>query len=101
MSFQRLTIFMLSLQEISGDNKLVSLVEDWNAFEKCCAERTGFYQVIEDCEKIEVRVLSGRLGFKKGFPSQNNKLLNNILQFCKTRGYIQLSQTSPDFAFFK
>jgi hypothetical protein len=80
---------------------VVYLIEDWNAFENCCTERIGFYQLIGEGEKIEVRVLTGHAGFNKEFANQNNILLKRILRFCKTHGYIQLSQESPDFAFFK
>jgi hypothetical protein len=94
-------IFILSPQDIQGDNKLVNLIEDWGVLEEYAGEKLGFYQILAVDGNIEVRVMTGRLGFKKEFKDGNDKQLNQILDFCKKSRFIQISEHLRDEDFFK
>lgn len=63
--------------------------------------RQRFYQIIEDKEATEIHVNVGRLGFKKDFSNKEDPLLNNILDFCKSKKYIEISNSIMDEYFFK
>jgi hypothetical protein len=41
-------IFILSLQDVQGDNKLVNIIEDWDVLEEYAGEKLGFYQLLAD-----------------------------------------------------
>jgi hypothetical protein len=94
-------VFMPSLQDGLGDNKLVNLIEDWDVLEEYAGEKLGFYQLLSNDGIIEVRVQTGRIGFKKEFTAGNDPLLTKILYFCKKRRYIQISENMRDDQFFK
>jgi hypothetical protein len=94
-------VFMLSLQDLQGDNILVNLIEDWDALEEYAGEKLGFYQILDSDGKIEVRVSTGKLGFKKEFERADDPQLTKILAFCKRRRFIQISKNVRDEAFFK
>jgi len=53
---------------------LVNLVEEWEALEDYAWDKQGFYQVIGDAEAVEIRVVIGRLGFKKQFVNKRAPL---------------------------
>jgi len=80
---------------------LVNLVEDWEVLEQYAGDKQGFYQVLGDAEAVEIRVAIGRLGFKKEFDNKADPLLSRILAFCKSRGYIKISESIRDEFFFK
>ena len=86
-------------QESRGENCLVNLVEEWKVLEKYAKQ--GFYQVLGDAEAVEIRVAIGKLGFKKEFENKENALLNRILGFCRSQGYIRVSENVRDEFFFK
>ena len=46
-------VFMLSLQEMEGDNKVVNIIEDWDVLAEYAGEKLGFYQLLANDEKIE------------------------------------------------
>ncbi len=92
---------MPSLQDGLGDNKLVNLIEDWDVLEEYAGEKLGFYQLLSNDGIIEIRVQTGRIGFKKEFTAGNDALLTKILDFCKKRRYIQISENMRDDQFFK
>jgi len=92
---------MLSLQDFQGDNKLVNIIEDWNILEEYAGEKLGFYQLPENDGSFEIRVQTGRIGFKREFKDQTDELLIKILSFCRRHGYIKIYETARDEAFFK
>ncbi len=101
MALQRWILFMLSLQALQGDNKVVNLVEEWEILEEYAGEKLGFYQILDSDGKIEVRVLTGKLGFKKEYERADDAELTRILAFCKRHQFIQVSQNVRDDFFFK
>ncbi len=92
---------MPSLQDGLGENKLVNLIEDWDVLEEYAGEKLGFYQLLSNDGIIEIRVQTGRIGYKKEFTVGNDPLLTKILDFCKKRRYIQISENMRDDQFFK
>jgi len=80
---------------------LVNLVEEWKVLENYAGFKRGFYQIIDDEKAMEIRVKVGELGFKRGFGNKEDPLLINILGFCKSKGYIEVSNNIMDEFFFK
>ncbi len=80
---------------------MVNLIEDWDVLEEYAGEKLGFYQLLSNDGIIEIRVQTGRIGFKKEFTAGNDTLLTKILDFCKKRRYIQISENMRDDQFFK
>jgi len=66
-----------------------------------CAEKQGFYQLLDVDGTIEIRVCVGKLGFKKEFESGKDELLTRISDFCKSKRYIRISENIRDELFFK
>ena len=79
----------------------MNLIEDWEVLEEYAGEKLGFYQLLGNDGTIEIRVQTGRIGFKKEFKSGDDPDLLKILDFCKKRRYIQISETLRDEEFFK
>jgi serine phosphatase RsbU (regulator of sigma subunit) len=73
-------IFILSLQDLQGDNKVVNIIEDWDVLAEYAGEKLGFYQILAVDGTIEIRVQTGRIGYKKEFENGNDPLLNKILE---------------------
>ena len=95
-------IFILSLQDLQGDNNLVNIVENWEEMEAYSGQvKNGYYQIAGIDGIIEVRVQLGRLGFIKEFKDGNDVLLNRILSFCRARQYFNVSKTVREDLFFK
>src|SRR3990172_8763808 len=101
ISLQRTILFMLSLQDLQGEHNLVNLVEEWAVLEEYTVEKLGFYQKLDNDGKIEVRVSTGKLGFKKEFKRADDPELTQILAFCKRHQFIKISENVRDEAFFK
>jgi hypothetical protein len=80
---------------------VVNIIEDWGVLEEYAGEKLGFYQILEDDGSVEIRVQTGRVGFKKEFEKLDDPLLTRVLEFCKKRRYIQISQNLRDEEFFK
>ena len=80
---------------------MVNLVEDWDVLEEYAGEKLGLYQILANDGEIEIRVSTGKLGFRKTFENGNDPLLTRILTFCKKHRYIQVSETIRDEQFFK
>ena len=80
---------------------MVNLVEDWNILEEYVGGKLGFYQILAVDGSFEIRVMTGRLGYRKEFKDGNDKLLNQILDFCKKQRFIQISEHLRDEDFFK
>jgi serine phosphatase RsbU (regulator of sigma subunit) len=80
---------------------LVNLIEDWDVLEEYAGEKLGFYQLLATDGMFEIRVQTGRVGFKREFENGNAPLLNKILDFCKRHRYIRVTQKLRDEEFFK
>ena len=80
---------------------MVNLVEDWEVLEEYAGEKLGFYQILGADGNIEVRVQTGRLGFKREFDKGDDPLLIRITDFCKKRRFIQISEHLRDEDFFR
>ncbi len=80
---------------------MVNIIEDWDILEEYAGEKLGFYQYMENDKIFEIRVQTGRVGFKREFENREDPLLNKILAFCRRRGYIRVIQTTRDEDFFK
>ena len=80
---------------------MVETVKDWNILKAYAGYKQGFYQIIENQKVTEIRVNVGRLGFKKKFENKNDPMLNNILGFCKSNGYIEVSNNIMKEYFFE
>ena len=81
--------------------KLVNLVEEWEILEEYAGEKLGFYQILDSDGKVEVRVTTGKLGFKKEFERADDPELTKILTFCKRHQFIRVSENVRDDTFFK
>jgi hypothetical protein len=46
---------------------LVNIIEDWNVLDEYAGEKLGFYQLLANDEMFEIRVQTGRVGFKREF----------------------------------
>jgi hypothetical protein len=80
---------------------LVNIIEDWEVLTEYAGEKLGFYQLLSNEAIIEIRVQTGRLGYKHEFESGNDELLIKILDFCRKHCYIQIVETTRDDQFFK
>jgi len=80
---------------------LVVIVEDWAVIEEYAGEKLGFYQLLASDGMFEIRVQTGRVGFKREFENGNDPLLARILDFCRKQRYIQVSRKLRDEEFFK
>jgi hypothetical protein len=69
--------------------------------EEYAGEKLGFYQLLASDGMFEVRVQTGRVGFKSEFENGNDPLLTKILDFCRKQRYIQVSRKLRDEEFFK
>jgi hypothetical protein len=94
-------VFILSLQDLQGEHRLVNLIEDWDVLEEYAGEKMGFYQLLGTDGTFEIRVQTGRLGFKKEFEKADDPLLSKILDFCRKQRYIRISEHLRDEEFFK
>ena len=94
-------VFILSLKDLQGDNRLVNLIEDWDVLEEYAGEKLGFYQLLGSDGAFEIRVQTGRIGYKREFKVGDDPDLLKILDFCKKHRYIQISETMRDEEFFK
>ena len=94
-------LFMLSLQDLEGDNKVVNLIEDWDVLAEYAGEKLGFYQILGNDGTIEIRVQTGRIGYRKEFKAGDDPELLSILDFCKKHRYIQISEHLRDEEFFR
>lgn len=82
-------------------SNLVNIIEDWDVLEEYAGEKLGFYQLLASDGLFEIRVQTGRVGFKREFENGNDPLLTKILDFCRRHRYIRVSQTARDEQFFK
>jgi hypothetical protein len=80
---------------------LVNLVEEWKVLEGYAGNKRGFYQILENKKAIEIRVKVGELGFKRDFENKEDQLPVDILGFCKSKNYIEISNNIMDAYFFE
>ena len=80
---------------------MVNLIEDWDVLAEYAGEKLGFYQILGNDGNIEIRVQTGRIGYRKEFKTGDDPELLSILDFCKRRCYIQISEHLRDEDFFK
>jgi hypothetical protein len=80
---------------------MVNLVDDWEVLEEHAGEKQGFYQLLGVDGAIEIRVATGKLGFRKEFESGKDELLMRIQDFCKSKKFIRISENIRDEQFFK
>lgn len=79
---------------------MVNIIDEWEIIEEYAGDNLGFYQLLEADGCFEIRVQTGRLGFKKEFEGQDPELLS-ILSFCRRHRYIKVCKTTSDADFFK
>jgi hypothetical protein len=80
---------------------LVNIIEDWDVLAEYAGEKLGFYQLLNNDGVIEIRVQTGRVGYKKEFALGNDELLTKILDFCRKHRYIRVCENLRDEQFFK
>ena len=80
---------------------MVNLVENWEVIEDHAGDKQGYYQILGNDAPVEIRVHVGVVGFKREFKNKDDPLLTRILDFCKTKDYIKVSQAIRDEFFFK
>ena len=80
---------------------MVIIVEDWDVIEEYAGEKMGFYQLLASDGMVEIRVQTGRVGFKREFERADDPLLSKILDFCRKHRYIRISEHLRDEEFFK
>jgi hypothetical protein len=101
LALQRQILFIFSLQALQGEHNLVNLVEEWIILEEYTGEKLGFYQILDSDGKIEIRVSTGKLGYKKEYERADDPELTKILAFCKRHQFIRVSENIRDETFFK
>ncbi len=80
---------------------MVNLTEDWSILEEYVGEKLGFYQLLEMDDRFEIRVQTGRLGFKQEFEKRDDPQLTKIFEFCRKQHFIEISEHIRDEDFFK
>jgi len=80
---------------------LVYVVEDWEILKEYACDKQGFYQVIPGEEGIQIRVATGKLGFKKTFKDSKDPLLEKIIKFCGVQNYVKVSENIGSDYFFR
>ena len=80
---------------------MVNIIEDWDVLEEYAGGKLGFYQLLESDGSFEIRVQTGRGGFKREFEKADDPLLNKIMDFCRKHRYIRVSEHLRDEEFFR
>lgn len=80
---------------------MVNLIDDWDILEEYAGEKLGFYQLLANDGFFEIRVQTGKVGFKQEFENANDPLLARILDFCRKNRYIRVTQKLREDMFFK
>ena len=80
---------------------MVNLVEDWEVLEEYAGEKLGFYQLLKNDGKVEIRVQTGKVGFVQVFERGDDPQLVRIQDFCRRHRYIQVFQKRRDEEFFR
>ena len=93
--------FILPARDSFRCNNVVNIIENWDILAEYAGEKLGFYQILENDGITEIRVLTGRLGFKREFQSREDPVYVKIMDFCRKNRFIKISQTTRDEQFFK
>ena len=80
---------------------MVDTVNEWKTIEDYSGNKQGFYQLLESPKETEIRVHVGRLGFKRKFQNKEDPELKEILEFCKSKNFIEISSNIMDQFFFE
>ncbi len=80
---------------------MVNIIEDWGVLAEYAGGKLGFYQLLFNDGAVEIRVLTGRVGFKREFASREDPVYIKILDFCRRQRFIKVTQTARDEQFFK
>lgn len=80
---------------------MVDTVNEWKTIEAYAGNKQGFYQLLESQKVTEIRVHVGRLGFKKKFQNREDPNLKEILEFCKSKNLIEITNNIMDQFFFE
>jgi hypothetical protein len=75
---------------------VVNIIEDWDVLEEYAGEKLGFYQLLGSDGMFEVRVQTGRVGFKREFEKGDDPLLNKILELTTALDFSSDSAKEPD-----
>jgi|WetSurMetagenome_2_1015567.scaffolds.fasta_scaffold290236_1 hypothetical protein len=79
---------------------MVNIIEDWTVLEDYAGDKLGFYQLLSNEKNFEIRVQTGKLGFRREF-SANDPELEKIKDFCRRHRFIQISENLRDEYFFR
>ena len=79
---------------------MVNIIEDWDVLVEYAGDKLGFYQLLAGDKTFEIRVQTGRLGFKREFSTEDPDL-EKIKNFCEKHGFIKISEHQRDEEFFK
>jgi hypothetical protein len=86
---------------MTGNDKMVNIIEDWDILAEYAGEKLGFYQLLITDGRPEIRVQTGRVGFLKEFDNREDKDYNKILNFCRKNRFIEITRTARDDQFFR
>lgn len=79
----------------------MNLIDDWEILKEYTGGKLGFYQLREHEGNFEIRVVTGRLGIRKEYNDANDKEFKDILDFCRSHRFIQVSQYLREDEFFR
>ena len=81
---------------------MVNLIDDWDAFEGYVGDKLGYYQLIDNGNgTFEIRVQSGKLGFKREYKKRDDAELKKIIDFCDLKHFLKISESVREDNFFK
>ena len=98
-------VFILSLQELESDNKVVNLVKKWGELKNYAITAPGgavhAYQVYAEEKITEVRVQVGKFGFIKEYSDLGDSELGDVMSFCDLNRFLEVSGKVADDRFFE
>ncbi len=80
---------------------MVNIIQEWSILEEYAGEKLGFYRTLDRGDRAEIRVQTGRIGYIKQFDSLEDANYKKIVDFCRKRGFIELSEHIRDEDFFR
>jgi hypothetical protein len=73
---------------------VANLVEDWESLERYAGQLPGFYQLLDNDGRIEIRVWIDKFGFKTELADANDpKLMQIIYSVIKSLGFSVFSHS--------
>ena len=85
---------------------MVFVTYDWSSFKEYAETcRVGTIQIVQTVDGVEVRVLTGRFGFRHSFKMRDDgkydkqELYDEINEFCRLHGFIPVEHSVPDEQF--